>query len=61
MLFEFSYSDFTFKNCLMATRLCLVAIEKDVLQIMNAFYYAHLTINLISLIHFTRRFERVHK
>ena len=37
MLFEFSYSDFTFKNCLMATRLCLVAIEKDVLQIMNVF------------------------
>ena len=61
MLFEFSYSDFTFKNCLMATRLCLVAIEKDVLQIMNVFDYTHLTINFISLIHFTRRFEHVRK
>ena len=61
MLFQFSCSDFTFKNCLMATRLCLVAIEKDVLQIMNVFNYTQLTINFISLMHFTRRFERVHK
>lgn len=61
MLFEFSSSVFTFKNCLMATRLCLVAIEKDFLQIMNVFDYTHLTINFISLKHFTRRFERVHK
>ena len=39
----------------------MALIENELLQIMDVFNYTQLTIIFTSLIHFTKRFERVNK